>query len=216
MALFSKTVLIIGGASTALEIRETAEIINDGTFRLLNVVPNGEKCLYSCIYDNELNKSIDESDENYYIIGFLDNTLKMKFETLMDGLGCHPINVIHPSSYIAHSAKIGTGNYLAAYACISSEAVVGNHNIINLGATVGHNVILGNNNALNPGARISGNTIVGDRCLFGSNSFVNEKLHVCSDTKIDALTYLDQNIDTPSICTSNLQFKRYKNRFLFK
>lgn len=84
---------------------------------------------------------------------------------------------------------------------------------MNISATIGHNTKIGSDNIFNPGTKVSGCVEIANRCLFGANSFIYQGVHICSDCLIDAMTYLNQNLEEPSICTSNMGFKKYRNRF---
>lgn len=213
MEQFKHTLYIIGGASTALEMRETIDLIENPYDCIVNVVADGESCRYSFIEDNQLESHLSRSVKKSFIIGFVNQKLRKKFFDLLTAIGAEPAEIIHPRAFVSKSAKIGKGNYIACNAIVSAEAEVGDMNIINLDVTIGHNAIIGNNCIFNPGARISGNCSIGDRSLFGANSFIYQGISVANDCMIDALSYLNQNIEEPSICTSNVAgFKKYKNR----
>lgn len=212
MERFNHTLYIIGGASTALEIRETVELVKSDYDCIVNVIENGGTCRYVFIEDDDLIEHLKRSSNKSYIIGFTDQKLRAKYKSLLEENGVLPVNVIHPTALISKSASIGLGNYVAPYTVISSEANVGNHNILNIAVTLGHNSQIGNDNIFNPGARISGCVEIKDRCLCGANSFIYQGIRICSDCAIDANTYLNQNLEEPSICTSNTGFKKYKNR----
>ena len=213
MVQYNHTLYIIGAASTALEIREVIEADKKDYDCIVNVIENGGTCRYSFVEDSGLTEHLKKSKIKSYIIGFTNQILRAKYRALMEDNGASPVNIIHSTAIISRSAVIGTGNYIAAYAVISSEAEIGNHNIVNLSVTLGHNIKIGDNNIFNPGAKISGCVKIGDRCLFGANSFVYQGLKVCSDCMIDAMTHLNQDLEEPSICTSNIGFKKYRNRF---
>jgi len=212
MEQYNHTLYIIGGASTALEIREAIELTHHEYGCIVNVIENGGSCRYTFVEDDGLLEHLKNTIKKSYIIGFTDQKLRTKYKDLMEQNGALPVNVIHPTAVLSKSAMLGVGNYVAAYAVISSEARVGNHNIVNIATTLGHNAIIGNDNIFNPGTRISGCAEIGDCCLFGANSFVYQGVHVCSNCLIDAMTYLNQNLEDPSICTSNMGFKKFKNR----
>lgn len=212
MEQYNNTLYIIGGASTALEIRETIEMIANSYDCIVNVIENGSSCRYSYIEDAQLEEHLQHSIIKSYIIGFTDQKLRSKYRELMEAYGSIPTNVIHPTALLSKSSILGVGNYMAAYSVLSAEARIGNHNIVNIATSLGHNTIIGNDNIFNPGTRISGCVEIGSRCLFGANSFVYQGVHVCSDCLIDTMTYLNQNLEEPSICTSNTVLKRYKNR----
>ncbi len=208
-----KTLYIVGGSSTALEIREVANLYYSEKYeRMFNVVADGESCVYSFIEDSQLIASIHESGEVYFIIGFTNVALKQKYIALFMNNGGTPANIIHPDTFIAPSAKIGRGNFITCQCIISTQATIGEHNIINYQVMIGHDAIIGNNCTLNPGCKLSGHVKLGDNCMVGSNSFILQGVKVGSDIKIDAMTYINRDIEESASYSSNFGFKKYKNQ----
>lgn len=208
-----KTLLVIGGSSTALEIRECADLFYKDKYEAIyNVIGDNEvSSLDNVIHDGELDTFLINKDIDY-IIGFTNQKLKKLFSEKL--YMAAPVTIIHPMSCISPSAHIGNGTYVGATAIVSSNANVGSGCIVNIGASIGHDSIVGDNCVFNPGARVSGNCKIGARTLFGANSFVFQGKSVGEDCAIDALTYIDRNIDDKKICTNNAGALRiYKNRF---
>ena len=214
MEQFNHTLYIIGGASTALEMRETIELVDNSYDCIVNVVADGELCRYSFIEDSKLIDHLAMSNKKSFVIGFVNQKLRKRFYDLFIANNAEPAdNIIHPSAFVSKSAKLGRGNYLACNVVVSSEAELGEFNIVNLSVTVGHNAKIGSNCIFNPGTRISGNCNIGDRCLFGANSFVFQGKTIGEDCAIDALTYIDRDIEDKKLCTNNIGgLKVYKNR----
>ena len=208
------TLFIIGGQSTALEIRETVELLNCGFENILNVVANDESCQYSFIQDRDLDAKLEITNKIYFIIGFTNIKLKNKYRTLFRERGGIEYSVLHPQSYIARSAVIGKGVYVAAFADVSTNSVIGDGCIINYQVTIGHDSIIGEDCTFNPGAKIGGHSKIEKNCLLGANSFVLQGLHIAHDTKVDALTYVNTNIDEPSVCKSKSEFQRVRNLYV--
>lgn len=203
------TLLIIGGSSTALEIRECAELNSDEYAEILNVVGDNEDCQYSFIQDHELEEKLNTTPNCRFIVGFTNVELKEKYESIFASHNFEPINVIHPTAIISPSAKLGKGNYVGAYVTISSNAIVGNNNLINLQVTIGHDSVTGNNCAINPAARVSGHVKIGDNCLIGANTFIYQGASICHDTQIDAMVYIRENVKEPSVI-----FSKYGSKLL--
>lgn len=201
------TLLIIGGSSTALEIRECAELTPERYDEILNVVGDNEDCQCSFIHDFELEDKLKSISNCRYIIGFTSIKLKEKYEALFASQNIKPINIIHPTAIISPSARIGRGNYVGAYAIISSNAIIGDNNLINLQVTLGHDSITGNNCAINPAARISGHVKIGNNCLIGANSFIFQGLTICHDSQIDAMVYIREDVKEPSTIFSKFGSK---------
>ena len=197
------TLLIFGGKSTAIEIAEVAyEFYNNKFDSIKFVIGDNETKLDSNqIYDSELNNFV-LTNNSKYIISFSNHNLRIKIEDWMKNIGVKATNILHPNAIISKSATIGNGNYVAANTVISSKARIGNHNIINFNTTVGHDAFLNDHIIVNPGVRISGNVHIESRVLVGANSFIFQGKSIGQDTLIDALTYIDKDVDKKMICTS--------------
>lgn len=196
--------LIFGGESTALEIFETIEThCADDFSKVLLVIRDGEKIdsAYNFINDSEV-KSYVKKNRCFYIIGFTNQNLRKQMQDTMKSLSVKPTNIIHPSSTIFNSARIGAGNYIGANTVISHKAKISNHCIININSTIGHNSIIESNCIILPGARVGGNVSLGKRVLIGSNSFILQGKSIGDDCLVDALTYVDRDISNNNICTS--------------
>lgn len=208
---YKKKLLIIGGKSTALEIYEVVLTCFENLYsEIIFVIGNNESVNddFKYIKDFELEDYLSRNSCNY-IISFANHSLRTKFEEIFNKFKINPVNVIHPSAIISSNSNIGKGNYIAAGSIISFNATVNNHNIINYNTTIGHDAYVGNHCIINPGARISGNVIIGDRVLIGTNSIIFQGLKVGNDCLIDALTYIDRDIDNNMICSSK-QVKIFK------
>lgn len=207
-----KTLLVIGGSSTALEIRECADIFYKDHFNAVyNVIgDNEESSLTNILHDSELDSFVANHDVAY-IIGFTKQQLRKLFNEKL--ITCQSVSIIHPTAFISPSAKIGEGSYVGATAVVSSNAIVGKGCIMNIGVSIGHDALIGDDCIFNPRARISGNCRIGARTLFGANSFLFQGRCVGEDCAIDALSYIDRDIEDKKLCTSNVAgIKVYKNR----
>jgi sugar O-acyltransferase (sialic acid O-acetyltransferase NeuD family) len=205
---------IIGGHSTAIEIRESAELYLSERYKIVNVIQDNDKVspYFEYITDSIL-KNMRKNTDDVFIIGSTDISIKKNFEFYFTQNNINSINVIHPSAIIFNSANIGFGNYIGANVTISALSKIGNHNTINLNSTIGHDVHLGNYCCINPGARISGNVKIGSETLVGANSFIFQGLNIGEKCSIDAMTYIDRNIPNNMMCTSiKGNLKIYKKR----
>jgi sugar O-acyltransferase (sialic acid O-acetyltransferase NeuD family) len=205
------TLLIIGSKSTALEIHDVVVChFNDNFLNVVFVIGDNENMTdsYKYIKDSELENYVAEN-ECCYIISFANHELRVKFANLLNSYSISPINIIHPSSIISSSASIGLGNYIAAGSIISCNSIIMNHIMINFNTTVGHDSCIKDHCVINPGARISGNVKIGERVLIGTNSIIFQGKNIGDDCLIDALTYIDRDIENSMICSSK-QLKIFK------
>lgn len=142
---------------------------------------------------------LDGSSEIYYAIGVLDLELKLRLEQMSNSRGYRPWTLIHPTAYIADSATIGQGCFIAPHVAIAIDAVIGDHSIVHFHSSIGHGARLGRHCAVLPGARVSGRAQLGDGVLVGSNAFVYQGTQVGEGAKIDALTYVKDELPAGAV-----------------
>lgn len=205
-----KTLLyIFGGQSTALEIAEVARLHCQDRFEsVVLVVPENEHADgEATIPISELPNHVDQNSGTHrsatdYILSMSDQPVRSACMAVAKAAGLQPVNVIHPTAQISPTARIGKGVYVAAYSVVSCEAVIEDHVTINFQATVGHHSKVESHARVNPGARLGGHTRIGRRVLVGANSFVFQGKQIGDDTLIDAMTYVDRDIEAGQICSS--------------
>ncbi len=211
----SKELLIIGGSSTALEINEAVQMgAKDAYSAITFVIGDNEAADASLktITDSEVSEYVKGKDAAY-IISLTNHKLRLKLVEALEKEGLKPVNVIHPMAMISPSAKMGVGNYIAAGAKVSVNATVANHCIINFDTTVGHDAILEDHVMINPGVRVSGHVHIGARVLIGTNSAIYQGKKIGADVMIDAMTYINRDIESNMICSSARQLKVFKRVF---
>lgn len=213
--MIKPTLLIIGGKSVALKIRDTIEYgYNNCYSSVINVIGDEESPECSdTIRDFQLLQILNKGGNFVYIIGFSNPNLRKKYQLLLKPK-FKEVSIIHPTAVVSPSAQIGTGIYIGANVVISSNAILKGSSLINFNATIGHDAVIGENCTINPGARISGHDIIGDNVLIGANAFIFQGVSIGNDTQVDALTYIRKDIGSNKVCTSNFHgckvFDRYE------
>lgn len=81
-------------------------------------------------------------------------------------------SIVHRTAFVADSANVGRGVFVAPGAVVHSLASVGDHAIINTGAIVEHECDVASNVHVAPGAVLGGNARVGPGTLVGLGSRV--------------------------------------------
>lgn len=197
--------LIFGGRSTALEIAETAFLL-DADRKIFHAVGDTEaEVPEGAIRMSELPTFLeDKQGANFprFILSMSSIPRRLECLDTANALHLQPESVIHSRAWISPSAKVRPGTYVAAGACISRNATVGSHCLINYNVVVGHDTVVGEHGVLNPGACLGGNGQVGDRVLVGSNAFIHQGLSIGQDCQIDALTQVSRDLEAGKLCTS--------------
>jgi sugar O-acyltransferase (sialic acid O-acetyltransferase NeuD family) len=102
--------------------------------------------------------------------------------------------IIHPSNYIAKSAKIGDGVIIQQHCNISPNISIGEFTHINCFCIVGHDDIIGDFNTLSPSTNIMGNVKTGDKVFFGVNASIDRGISIEGNTKIGGCAFVMNNV----------------------
>jgi sugar O-acyltransferase (sialic acid O-acetyltransferase NeuD family) len=183
--------LVIFGDRTAAEMLAVAEEINAGQFAQIRTffVSQDRQDLIRF-----LASLADGENEVFYLIGIIDLEIRRRVEENCQEHRLIPHTLIHPSAYVAPTAQIGRGCFIAPLVAIGIDTKIADHCILHFGTSIGHDCQLGRHCAVLPGARISGQVKLADGVLVGSNAFVHQGVSVGSDAKIDAMTYVRENV----------------------
>ncbi|MEY3539853.1 MAG: UDP-3-O-(3-hydroxymyristoyl)glucosamine N-acyltransferase [Bacteroidota bacterium] len=79
---------------------------------------------------------------------------------------------IQTPSFIAPTAKLGEGHFIAAFAYISEDAVLGDNVKIFSNVVIGDNVKIGNNVTIHPGVVIYADCVIGNQVTIHSGSII--------------------------------------------
>lgn len=112
-------------------------------------------------------------------------------------------SIIHPTSQIDSTAKIGDFNNIFANTVLNSSVSVRENNIINTGAIIEHEVIIGSHNHISVGAIICGRSSLGDCCYIGAGAVIIDKVEICSNVTIGANAVVITSIDQPGVYVGN-------------
>lgn len=129
--------------------------------------------------------------ECLYVIAIAAPQVRKTTAEKLQAAGAKFATIIHPTCYIAASAKLGTGVILAPFTFVGPEAELGNHCFLNVYASFGHESRLGDYSVLSPYATVNGASIVGSCVFMGSHATVTAKTEVGHNVKIaaGAVTY---------------------------
>lgn len=173
-------IVIVGASGFGKEVAMTIEsCITDGkNYELLGYVDDDKSLHKKIIYNYPVLGGIDwlrnkkNSTSCVVAIGncktrkTVVNKLKkfnIKFQT-----------IIHPSTIISKSVKIGNGSIIQPGCIITVDIKIGNHVIININSNIGHDVIIENFVTINPGVHINGNSKIGTGVDIGTGTTMKQ------------------------------------------
>ncbi len=136
-------------------------------------------------------KSVSNIDKKQVIICIGDASVRYKILTELRNQEVKLGTFVHPSAYVAPTAKIGDGTIVCPFAFIGPFASVGSNCAINIGAVVGHDSVLGDSSVLSPGANVNGHAEVGKASFIGAGAIVSPKARLGAFGKLSAGSVLN-------------------------
>lgn len=105
--------------------------------------------------------------------------------------------------------RIGIGNIIHGGCSVTTNIVLGDFNLLNGDVVFGHDVHVGSFNTFMPACRISGEVTIGNCCLFGTMSFVKQRVKIGNNVRLSPMSPLLTNPKDDSLYIGN-PAKRFK------
>lgn len=120
------------------------------------------------------------------VVALGHNALRLRVGAVLRGLGYELPAVVHPSAFVAPSARVADGAVVMARAVVGTDTSVGALAIVNTGAVVDHDGVIGAAAHVAPGCALAGNVAVGERALVGVGSAVRPGIRIGADAVVGA------------------------------
>jgi len=95
-------------------------------------------------------------------------------------------NIIHPSSYVDGSCKLGEGICIMPGCTLDFETEIEDNVLLNTGVTVAHHSKIKKNSFLGPAVRIAGYVEIGQECFLGIGCTIIDCLKIADNSIIGA------------------------------
>lgn len=82
--------------------------------------------------------------------------------------------IVHPSAFVAPSARLGKGVFIKMQSIVSSEAVIEDNVFVQADCIVGHDVHIGAHTQVSAFSHIAGHAHIGEQCYLGVRASVRE------------------------------------------
>lgn len=188
-----KNVIIVGAGGHAAELKDYIRHVNnantDEKIEVEGFIDDDPKAhkhygfeepLLGGIQEHEVRKDVE------YLMGIANLKYRKQLtQTFLDS-GATFASLIHPTSIISPSAKLGKGVIISHNASVGPKVEIGNYNFINSRSTLGHDTQIGNYNFISPQVALGGSTQIGDGNLLGTNCCTIPGISVGSHNKIGA------------------------------
>lgn len=113
--------------------------------------------------------------------------------------------IIHSSSWIDITAKIGQGSVIYPMCIVDANSIVDENTIINVGCTIAHDTIIGKHSFLSPRVALAGFVKIEELCVIGINSTIIDNLKIIARTQIGGGTVVIKDILKSGLYVGNPQ-----------
>lgn len=108
-------------------------------------------------------------------------------------------SVIHSSSYIDSSCRLGQGIFIYPGCVIDMNTIVGDNVLINTGCIIAHDSHIGDHSFLSPGVNIAGFVTIGKSASLGIGTIVIDNIAIGTGVRTGAGAVVTENISTPGL-----------------
>ena len=113
------------------------------------------------------------------------------------------LSLLHPTSIIADSVKIGKGTVVMAGTIINPYTMIGSHCIINTGASIDHDSIIHDFVHIAPHCTLCGQVEIEECTWVGAGTTILQGIHIGKDCFIGAGAVVVRDIPDGCLCYGN-------------
>ncbi len=136
-------------------------------------------------------------------IGGANGRDRVNLQHFLEAHQLRPVEVVHPTAFVAANAVISKGCQVLANAAICSDVSLGEGCIINTASSVDHESVLGTGVHIAPGAILAGCVSVGDYSLIGVGAVVLPRVKIGSDVIVGAGSVITKDIPDNKVVYGN-------------
>ncbi|MBM4282982.1 MAG: acetyltransferase [Deltaproteobacteria bacterium] len=129
------------------------------------------------------------------VVAIGNNAARRRVADRLLAAGHRFATLVHPTAWVAPSARLGDGAVVFAGAIVQPDVVVGAHAILNTGCSVDHDCVVGAFSHVAPGARLCGAVQVGDGALVGVGAAVIPAVRIGAWATVGAGAAVVRDVD---------------------
>jgi sugar O-acyltransferase (sialic acid O-acetyltransferase NeuD family) len=122
--------------------------------------------------------------EERFVMTIGDPSVRAKIILEMEARGAQFITIIHPTAFVAPTARIGKGCILAPFSSVGSDAKVGNHVVMTWYASLAHDTITESFAVLSPYSTANGSAVLEEGVFLGTHAVVNPMIRIGAWSRI--------------------------------
>lgn len=111
--------------------------------------------------------------------------------------------IIHPSSVIDPSCKIGCGVFILPGVVVDRNVVIQDNVLLNVGVTIAHDSLIGKHSFISPSVAIAGFVNIGKKCNIGINTTVIDNVTITSNVQTGGGTVVINDLTLAGLYVGN-------------
>ncbi|MDT0556049.1 NeuD/PglB/VioB family sugar acetyltransferase [Patiriisocius hiemis] len=111
--------------------------------------------------------------------------------------------IIHPSSVIDSSCKIGSGVFVLPGVVVDRKVVIQDNVLLNVGVTIAHDSFIGKHSFISPSVAIAGFVNIGEKCNIGINTTVIDNVTITSNVQTGGGTVVINDLTLAGLYVGN-------------
>ena len=179
-----KSIYIYGASGHGLVV---ADIARNNGYNDIIFIDDGNNSYVS--YTSYLDKSIP------FIIAIGDNKIREILQTKVLNDGFKVVSLIHSSSIISSSVKVGLGVVIMPNVVVNAYSIISNGIILNTSCVVEHECIIDDFVHISPNVALAGDVKVGKYTHIGIGANVIQGINIGENNIIGAGTVIINNIE---------------------
>jgi sugar O-acyltransferase (sialic acid O-acetyltransferase NeuD family) len=142
-------------------------------------------------------------DVGHFIIALGDPQLRSSVASTIQAAGGTLVSLVHPTAYVAPTARIEPGAILCPFSLVAARAEVGPNVAVNVYGSIGHDATVGGHTVVSPYTAVTGGVTIGERCFLGTHSTISPGVRLGSDSKVSVGAVVMRDAPAGSLLVGN-------------
>jgi sugar O-acyltransferase (sialic acid O-acetyltransferase NeuD family) len=148
-------------------------------------------------------EKVAEMDLRAFIIAVGDPVLRGRLADAVLENGGSLVSLVHPTAYVAASARVGPGTLLGPYTVIAANATVGSNVMVNVYGSIGHDSCIGDHCVISPYAAVLGAVSLGSESFLGTHCTIAPGTTIGRRSKVSVGSVVTRDARPGSLLVGN-------------
>jgi sugar O-acyltransferase (sialic acid O-acetyltransferase NeuD family) len=142
-------------------------------------------------------------EQDRFIISLGDPGLRRALAERLARRGARFVSIIHPTAYVAPTARIGDGCIIGPFANVGSYVHLEDHVLLNLYSAAGHDARIGPFCVFSPYSVANGGSQLDESIFLGTHAAITPNVRVGAESKIAAGAVVYRDVPKRSLAAGN-------------